>query len=197
MLIEDKNFKNHKEQAVRKMEQAIKENKIDLIIIDLLHKINSNKSFFTTSSCAGRIVIMQLPEIGDKKNAVFLGRWHREITKDEVFSTLNSFEKDQIWLLTQPPIFHIGCKNLSAANELMKCGIRSGFKHSSIRSISARIIVELQSTERMDMPLGNNGTRIVSNETIPFLVKTANHALKRSQEKLIRLEKEIEKMKIN
>ena len=193
MQMIDENFKDHKQNALKKLKSALENRQVDSLIIDLLHKINSQEEYFTTSSCAGRIVVLQLPKIGDKKHAVFLGRWHRQVTRDEVFSALNSFDEGQIWLLTQPPIFHIGCKDLEAANRLMKTGISTGFKHSGIRSLSGQIIVELQSTERMDMPMGQKGKRIVADDIIPFLVETANTAIRRAQEKLNRLEEAIEK----
>lgn len=194
MQIKNSNFKEHKQQALKKLEFAMKDNKVDTSLISLLQTINSFEDYFTTSSCAGRIVLLQLPKIGDKKNAVFLGRWHREVNKDEVISSLDFFDKGQLWLITQPPIFHIGCRTLSAANYLMKQGVSAGFKHSGIRSISGQIITELKSTERMDMPLGSKGKRVIPDELIPFLVESANISIRRSKKKLSRLKEEIEKM---
>lgn len=192
MQSEDVNFTDHKKNALAKLKIALEKNNVDSKVISLLKKINAIDSYFTTSSCAGRIVVLQLPEIGNKKQAVFLGRWHRKVTFNEVWNALLSFEKGDAWLLTQPPIFHIGCRSLSTANELMKLGVSCGFKHSGIRSFSAQIIVELQSTERMDMPLGRNGDRFVDKRIISLLVDTANTALIRAQKKLLRLENKIE-----
>jgi len=191
MVVEDENFTVHKQNAVNKFKEALDKKQLDSKIINLLNKINSFDNFFTTSSCAGRIVVLQLPEIGDKKNAVFLGCWHRQVDVTEVVAVLDSYTKDQIWLLTQPPIFHIGCKSLSAANELLTIGFSSGFKHSGIRSVSSQIIVELQSTERVDMPLGQNGIRMINDDLVSFLVNTANKALRRAQDKLDLLEEKI------
>lgn len=196
MRVEDEHFLDHKKQAIQNLDKALQKEKVDSIIIPLLNKINNLPAYFTTSSCAGRIVVMQLPEIGDKKNAKFLGRWHRKVTKKEVCNAIDSFNIGQLWFLTQPPIFHIGCKSISAANIMMKTGINSGFKHSGIRSISGQIIVELQSTERMDMPLSKNGKSMIPDSLISFLIDTANTALQRAQEKLNRLEREIEILKM-
>lgn len=192
MVIEDTNFLDHKKQAIQNLQSALQQDEVDAIINSLLKKINNLQEYYTTSSCAGRILVLQLPEIGDKKHASFLGRWHRKVTEKEIRDSMLSFMEGQLWLLTQPPIFHIGCKTLSAADILMKIGINSGFKHSGIRSLSGQIIVELQSTERMDMPLGKEGEIIVPNSLLSFLIETANTALLRAQKKLIRLETEIE-----
>ena len=187
----DEEFSNHKQNALAKLDRALKNHQVDTLIIPILEKINSTSNYFTTSSCAGRIVVLQLPEIGNKKKAVFLGRWHRRVSCEEILLALDSYAKGQVWLLTQPPIFHIGCKSIIAANELMKLGIFSGFKHSGIRSISSQITVELQSTERMDMPLGSNGKQVIEDEKISFLVDQANTSITRAQHKLTRLQKNI------
>ncbi|MBS3748290.1 MAG: hypothetical protein KGY65_07930 [Candidatus Thermoplasmatota archaeon] len=192
MQTEDEEFNNHKKNALVKLEDAMKSHKVDTLVIPLLEKINSTSDYFTTSSCAGRIVVLQLPEIGNKKKAVFLGRWHRTVNVEEVSEALDSYNEGQVWLLTQPPIFHIGCKNIVAANELMKIGISNGFKHSGIRSISSQITVELQSTERMDIPLGSKNTLVIEKEIIPFFVDMANTSITRAQDKLTRLQKHIE-----
>lgn len=190
----DEYFNEHKQQALKKLEKAVLEKQVDSRILPILHLININSDYFTTSSCAGRIIVLQLPEIGNKKQAVFLGRWHHPVCEDEVVSVLRLYDDGQMWLLAQPPIFHIGCKTLEAANLLMKTGIISGFKQSGIRSISGQIIVELQSTERMDIPLGYNGKQIIPNELINFFIETANRAITRAQKKLDQLEENIKKI---
>ena len=193
MEIIDKNFDVHKKQSLAKLQDALTKNNVDSMIISLLEKINFLDSYFTTSSCAGRIVVLQLPEIGDKKNATFLGKWHREVSVSEVLSAIKKRKQGQIWLLSQPPIFHIGCSSLDAAKSLMNIGISCGFKHSGIRSISSQIIVELQSTERVDMPLGDSDGLVVSESSFPFLVRMANDAISRAQKKIKRLDEEIGK----
>ncbi|MDG6218470.1 MAG: hypothetical protein QCI00_03415 [Candidatus Thermoplasmatota archaeon] len=194
MQLEDTYFTDHKKKAMEKFKEAVQEKKVDSSIHSLLQLINSMEHYFTTSSCAGRIVLLQLPELGDKKHAIFLGRWHRLITIDDVYTALTSYNEGQVWLFTQPPIFHIGCKHISAANDILNLGVSNGFKHSGIRSVSDQIIVELRSTERMDMPLGHQGELLISKKTMHFLVDIANKTFHRSQKKLSRLIKGIKKI---
>ena len=193
-IIVDEHFNEHKQQALKKLEKAILEKHVDSRIIPILQIINDNTNYFTTSSCAGRIIVLQLPEIGDKKQAVFLGRWHRPVCDEEVITAINRYNDGQLWLSAQPPIFHIGCKTLESANILMKSGIMSGFKNSGIRSISGQIILELQSTERMDIPIGYNGKQIIPNDIINFIIETANRAITRAQKKLDQLEEKLKKI---
>ena len=188
MLIQDHHFGKHKQNALEKYDNAKKENQVDKIIIPILDKINEMDVYFTTSSCAGRIVVLQLPQIGDKKNARFLGKWHHRINVNELLASLKGYDVDQLWLLGQPPIFHIGCQSIESADQMIKLGISSGLKHSGIKSIQDQIIVELCSTERIDMPIGDNGVLQIDQKFLLFLLKKANMMIDRAQKKLTRFE---------
>ena len=67
------NFLNLKERALIKLNNAENEKKIDEDIKNILKIINSNDNYFTSSSCSGRTVIIELPSLGNKKEAKFLG----------------------------------------------------------------------------------------------------------------------------
>ncbi len=188
----DPHFSVHKQNAVQKYHASKVENQVDIELISLLDMINSFDDFFTTSSCAGRIVVLQLPKIGDKKKAVFLAKWHKTISFDDLSDAVSRYDTDQLWLLGQPPIFHIGCRSLQAADTMIKTGIASGFKHSGIKSLQDQIIAEVCSTERVDMPVGEKGRLLIDEVFLQFLLKKLNRVIKRTQEKLIRFEKNLE-----
>ena len=89
-----KDFNSYKKNALSKFQKAKNENLVDGKIISLLDILNKSDNYFTTSSCAGRIVILEIPAIGDKKNAVFLGKWHRKIKKSEFLNELKNAKKE-------------------------------------------------------------------------------------------------------
>ena len=153
--------------------------------------INKSDDYYTSSSCSGRIVIIELPEIGDKKDAKFLGKWHREILMDELEIAVNKAKTGFIWLLAQSPIFHIAVNSNLAADNLLKMAFSCGFKNSGYKSISGKRIVEICSTERLDTPIGNNGVLFCNKEFLNLLVDISNDIIIRSNKKLIRLEKEL------
>jgi tRNA wybutosine-synthesizing protein 3 len=159
-----------------------------MLVEPSLASINEIPSYYTTSSCAGRIVLMQIPKIGDKKHALFLGKWHQSVSVDELTNTIPKYKKDQLWLLAQPPIFHIGAEHPEAADTMVQLGVSSGFKHSSIKTMKDQIIVELLSTERADIPLGENGQLFVNEEFLCFCLSIANDVLHRGHKKLMRFE---------
>ena len=187
----EKNFLDGKKIALQKLENAISEGKVDKKILSVLKLVNTSDGYYTTSSCAGRIVLLELPEIGDKKNAKFLGKWHRTIDIEELLKAKENAIKGQLWLLAQSPILHVVTKTESDADEMIKLGISCGFKNSGARSLGKRIIVEICSTERLDMPIGKDGEVFCDKEYLNFLVELSNDVIKRSSKKLDRFEKKL------
>jgi len=167
-------------------------------IVPILSKINSSEDFFTTSSCSGRIVLISIPEIGAKREAKFIGKWHRPpVSREEVQEALKLkwregiTEGREIWLLSQSPILHVACRDLEKAKALLRIAIESGFKYSGIKAISnfkdnGKVMVEIVSTERMDVPLGKDGVMFCNEGYMDFILSKANFMLEREKGKLKR-----------
>ena len=188
-MIKERDFNQNKKNTMQKLSKAIKEDKVDKGIIPLLDKINSYDEYYTSSSCYGRTVVLELPNIGDKKNAKFLGKWHRKINKKEVKDSLKKLKEGQIWFLSQAPIIHVFSKDLESGDKLVKRAVSCGFKNSGFRSISKNIVIEIVSTERLDCPIGKDGKFFGDDEYISLLVKIANEIIEKSTSKLKKLEK--------
>ncbi|HDM67048.1 MAG TPA: hypothetical protein ENG62_01515 [Thermoplasmatales archaeon] len=190
-----RDFQVRRENTLNKLRIEIKNGRVDSKIIPLLEEINSIPYYYTTSSCAGRIVVLELPELGDKQNAVFLGRWHRMVSKQEVEESFKKTSKGYIWFLAQSPIFHVAAYTMEEAGRLLKAGYAAGFKHSGLKNTGDKIIVELTSTERIDAPIGRDGLILCSEEYLELLVENANLVIKRGEEKLMRLMREVSSIK--
>jgi len=186
-------FIQQKEKNVKKFKKALLENKIDEGIKEILTILNKSERYYSTSSCSGRIILLQLPNIGDKKNACFLGKWHRQIEIDEITESMKKAEKGIIWLLAQSPIIHIGAKSLDSADNLLKIALSSGFKNSGLKSTNKNIIIELCSTERLDTPVGKDQTLFCENEYLELIIEISNQIIKRSSEKTTKLKKNLRK----
>jgi len=189
----NKDFLNRKEKAINSLEKAKNESKADEKILPILNILNNSEEYFTSSSCSGRIVLLEIPEIGDKKNAKFLGIWHRCIEFDEIITASKKAKKGQIWLLAQSPIIHIVSANLQAADKIIKIANASGFKNSGIKSINKKIMCEICSTERLDAPVGRNRNLFCDKEYLQLLVNISNDIIDRSTKKLLRLEQKLKK----
>lgn len=179
-------FESQKKRALERLRIQGADEEVAVI----LQKINSLDDFFTTSSCSGRIALICLPEIGAKREATFIGKWHRPVKKEEVLAAMNdatSSRKGDLWLITQSPIVHVACKSLDKAEALLRIAIGSGFKYSGIKAIAKddlKVMVEMMSTERMDVPLASDGRIFYSEAYLDFIVSKANFMLARGKEKL-------------
>ncbi|HID40021.1 MAG TPA: hypothetical protein EYP36_10975 [Calditrichaeota bacterium] len=195
-MLYGRNFELQKRLSVARFREALEKNLVDEDIISLLEEINSMESYFTTSSCSGRIVVMEIPDFGDKLNARWLGKWHREVSVGEVKEVITRHNDGMLWFMLHSPILHVGAKTLKDAVNLLNLAIQCGFKNSNIKSIShKKLLVEIYSTERMDIPIGKDGEVWVDDGYLEKIVGIANRQLRRAKEKLRRLENELKKLR--
>jgi tRNA wybutosine-synthesizing protein 3 len=191
--MEKKEFLDAKDSALKSLETARTAQKVDEGILQILEIINQIEGFYTSSSCAGRIVLLEIPQIGDKRGAKFLGIWHRTIEIKELKTAATNATKGVLWLLAQAPILHIGAQTLELANMMVKTAISCGFKNSSIKSIGKKIRIEICSTERLDAPIGRDGCLFCGEEHLSLLVEISNEVMERSRKKIDRFVKKVEK----
>jgi tRNA wybutosine-synthesizing protein 3 len=189
--MQKKEYLDAKEIALHSLATACADQKVDEGIVPILNLINSMDGFYTSSSCAGRIVLLEIPRIGDKRGATFLGVWHRAIQPEELTDAAAHATKGLLWLLAQAPILHIGVQTPELADHMIKTAVSSGFKNSATKSTTKKIIIEICSTERLDSPIGRDGSLFCEKEYLSLLVDIANEVIKRSKEKLERFEKNL------
>ena len=190
---QEKDFLIGKKSALKKLENAMNKGQVDPGILSILNILNKSDDYYTSSSCYGRIVLLEIPTIGDKKEAKFLGKWHRTITVNELLSASKNSKDGQLWLLSQSPILHIVSNSNNAADKILKISIACGFKNSGIKSLGKRIVVEVLSTERLDSPIGKNKELFCNNKHLNLLVHISNEIIKKSTLKLKKFETRIQK----
>ena len=190
----NKKFFDNRRRALLKLQKAISERRVDKKAISIIKKINKKADYFTTSSCSGRIVIIEIPFPGKKRKARFLGKWHNEIKEEDVYNALKKAKNGEIWFLVQSPIFHIASISMRNAKKLLNLAIQSGFKYSSIKAFNGKVMIEILSTERIDAPIGKDGKLYVSNDYIKLLVEISNILMEKMQKKLKKFEKGLEIM---
>ena len=180
-------FTQLKKKALASLERALENGEVDTKIIPVLDAINSLPCFYTTSSCAGRIMVLEVPSVGRKREAKILGKWHHKIKGVEIQECFTKATRGQIWLLAQSPIFHVGVKSMKETDSLLSIAISSGFKNSGIKTKGKKIIIEITSTERVDAPLGKDGEVMCSKKYLEFITEIANYTIERGDKKIIRL----------
>jgi len=158
----------------------------------IINLLNSFNDMFTTSSCAGRLMIFSSEKPWDKKTIKIYLKSHEPISVSSVMKILNEVLDGNLWFVLQPPIIHVSCLTVERAQELLKIARNVGFKHSGIISFSRNgIHVELQGNEHLEFPLRIRGKTIIRKRYLSKLVKWANNMLLRSKKKIFKLELEI------
>lgn len=186
-------FDDIKMYHMNKLKDALRKNLVDEPIIDLLNTINDSKDYFTTSSCAGRIVLMKIPKSGKKNEAEFLFKSHYPVNSKDIWNTLlenyHKFE-EKIYFKQEPFILHIAARDIKKAHNLLQIAIESGLKHSGIFAIKKdRVMIEIQSTERIETIVSKNRKILVNEDYINVLVEEANEKLMRTREKMYKFQK--------
>ena len=184
-----------KREALTSLFTAMLEGKVDGDIIELLLLINSIRGIYTTSSCSGRIGIIEEPALGAKPLSRWLVKVHRPIEFNEVSGALKDAKEGLIFLKSQPPIFHVVAEDIEKAKRLHELGLSSGFKYTTFKVVSKRYLVEINATEYLTAPLGKDGRVLVSDEYLRFAVDLGNSMLRRSKGRLPRLEENFKRLR--
>jgi len=182
-------FRQLKSQQLRRKDKS-NEQAIDKAIRQLCEKINANKEYYTTSSCSGRITITKSME--EKSTNAFLFKSHEKISFSLVKKALKNIDYTQLVYFKQEPcILHVACKNMEKAKILLDKAKFCGWKKAGIIPGKNRFVVEMLSTEKIELPIMNNGNILVDDYYLKLLVKEANRKLARTREKIERLERMI------
>jgi tRNA wybutosine-synthesizing protein 3 len=179
------NFLQRKKDILAKLDKSSKQS-WDSKIIDLCNIINNSEKYYTTSSCAGRIVLMI--DQDKKEQGLFLYVSHDKINFEDLKKELENIKDGMIKFKMEPPILHIACKDLDCASKLLENAKHIGFKRSGINTISKNIILELNSTERLEFPIIKNGNLLVDNEFLKIITEKSNSLLEKGWEKIRKLE---------
>tara|TARA_B110001454_G_C12600812_1_gene384370 strand:- start:252 stop:836 length:585 start_codon:yes stop_codon:yes gene_type:complete len=186
-------FSQYKANAMKKLEYALSEGLVDEGVISVINSFNSHPEIFTTSSCAGRIQLIILPDIGRKDSVERRKTWHREVTAEEVDAAIFEFDipdNSIVILQAQSPIFHISCRTMDLAIKLRGIVHSQGWKYSSLMTgNSEKWIVEVLSANRIDNLLFRKGViDPPEDDRLNFIIKESNKILVKAQTRLEALE---------
>ena len=184
-----------KSRYLRDLRKMIQDGEVDLRIIDTLNILNSKEDYYTTSSCAGRIILIELEEIGGKKSSNFIFKSHEKVDYKDIWKIINDYTGTKmIFLIVNSSIIHVVCKDLESAKKLINISKESGFKYSSIFSLSDKIIVEIRSTEN-GYTSCENGIVYPSEDYLVIMIDIANQLLERIKKKIEKLNENLRNIK--
>ena len=185
------NFENTKKNILGKKDKSSKES-WDEPIKELCEKINSKKSYFTTSSCSGRIIL--IIENEKKLPGLFLFRSHgkvnfNELKKETEKACEKSKGKEMIFFKQEPCVLTVSCRDLKSQRELFEKARNNGWKKSGIVTTDKKFMTELMSSENISFPVIDNKRILVDDGFLKLVVRKANKNLERGWGRIKRLEK--------
>ena len=156
-------------------------------IVELLTAINKHAEYKTTSSCSGRIAIIDCQK---KAISSWLFKSHDTVKADDIIKTVKNCS-ETVWFMQEPLIIHVKCASLDAAEKLLEIAHATGLKHSGIISLKS-LMVELRSHERVEVPVNKK----FNDEELQVIVLESNGKLLRTKEKIQKLFAVFEKEKL-
>lgn len=178
-------FVKRKCDVLSKKDKSFK-GKWDFKIIELCNKINSFEDFYTTSSCSGRVVVMVNQE--KKRAGLFIKVWHDKISFFELNNELEKIStKKSVKFKMESCALNVGCRDLNCARRLCDVARLAGWKRVGIIVSDKRVMVSLNSTEKLEFPIFENRKILVSDEFLKVVVKEVNKKLERGWRKIDKL----------
>lgn len=191
------NFLQRKKDVLSKLDKSSKGN-WDENIKKLCEKINSLENYYTTSSCSGRIIIMI--DQDKKADGLFIKSYHNKISFQLLKKDLNEISKNNKKLIKfkqEPCIIHIVCKDLEYAKIIYDKAKLIGWKKSGLIYWDKSIILEINSTEKLEFPIIKGKNILVNDAFLKILAKKSNKNLERGWERINRLSEIISNFQID
>ncbi|XP_030631107.1 tRNA wybutosine-synthesizing protein 3 homolog [Chanos chanos] len=181
-------FKQWKKQCLNKIDFS-KKGSVDEAISNIVSCLNDSDNYFTTSSCSGRIILIDgVSDSTDiqKQNCSWLFVTHQKCEKADLCAGLEKSVGDAV-LKFEPFVLHVQCKQLEDAQRLHSVAINSGFRNSGLTvGKKGKIITAVRSTHCLEVPLAHRGKVLVDEGYIDFLVGVANQKMEENHRRIER-----------
>ncbi|XP_012713267.1 tRNA wybutosine-synthesizing protein 3 homolog isoform X2 [Fundulus heteroclitus] len=181
-------FSRWKTQYLNRLDPS-KKGSVDEDIEHVVSLLNSREQFFTTSSCSGRIILIDGVAAGRdirKQNCVWLYVSHQKCTSDDLMTGLTKSTGDVV-LKFEPFVLHVQCRRLEDAQLVHSAAINSGFRNSGLSvGKTGKIISAIRSTHGLEVPLSHGGKCLVDEDYIQFLTKIANEKMEENLNRIQR-----------
>jgi len=177
-----------REEALRAVEEERDIGYLDPGISGILERLNALPLVATTSSCIGRIALVEGEWHWERdEGARIVYKTHGTLREEDILTVIARGYKN-LWLKATGPILHIRTPTMDCALHILSAARRAGFKHSGIISAGSPggIVVELIAATQIYAPLILEGRRLVrlDRESLAQLVKTANETVQEGRRRL-------------
>lgn len=203
-------FEIDKKNALSREDKS-RAGKIDEPIVELVNKVNADPDYYTTSSCSGRITLIDRRS-KKKSDAKWLYKTHEQADAEDCWKIVEEYVAQKkefvriivdegncgegvLWLLLEGMILHVACRNQRKAEELLNLA-RPKFKHSGVIALGDKWVVEIRSSERMEVPIsiadinGDCRPNLVNKEEFFKMIEIGNEKIEDNKKAIDKFLKE-------
>eukprot|EP00501_MAST-03F_sp_TOSAG23-6_P000694 GSMAST32.ASY1.ANO1.721.1 assembled CDS len=183
-------FESQKKGKLAGLQEAIDKspkNSLDAPIVDLIHFVNKQPDYVTTSSCSGRVVLYHQKDTIEKKGGVndWLLCEHSTVTMEQIRDSLTPIPSDGIvFLKNEPFVMHVMCKDAYTAQMLLRVALECGFRESGLVLGRKKIMCAIRTTANvLSMPVVASGKLLCDWSALEFSVTLANDLFRSNAER--------------
>ena len=159
--------------------------------------VNSHPSFFTTSSCAGRVSLFADPTSATRAAGMKGGEWvyvnHDPADADAVVAAVRrklgdardedaaedaappvSDPECTLVLRFEPFILSVEASSIDEGGRIVACARDAGYRESGVTASDKRTVCSIRCSIRMEVPVVSRGVRLVTDDALRALVGIAN-----------------------
>jgi tRNA wybutosine-synthesizing protein 3 len=186
VLVDKVSWVKRREEALKRFLEDVEIGYADRDIVDFIKLVFTKKSVFTTSSCSGRITIVDTLYPWLREDSYIVFKKHDPVTIDEITEIIKYKPLYRFWLISSGPIIHFIASDLETACRVLFVAREAGFKHSGIISLSEEgIVIEVISGTWTSFILKDNDKVLVND--LGKVVSIANEILIEGKKKLEKL----------
>lgn len=188
MPVDERLWRKRREEAYRRLWEDLEIGYLDEDLLDILLEFFKRPESYTTSSCSGRIVVVDSRMPWERRDATIIFKKHTPISLNEIKDLLKQPVLHRLWLVASGPIIHVVTLTAREALRVLRIAREAGFKHSGVMSVSKKgYLVELRTGIRLAVLLKTPNGLVVNEQSLNEAVRAVNEALIEGKKRLNRL----------
>lgn len=189
-------WRRRKELAWRRVWEDLEIGYLDRDLLPVIVVVNSDNELFTTSSCSGRIVVMDADYPWTREETGIIFKSHVPVRPEDLAFLYRLKPHKKIWVVVTGPILHVSSSTRRKAVKVLEVARRAGFKHSGIMHVGKTrgVFLELVTGIYVSQLIMTSVEVFVSEEKLVGLLRVLNAALLEGKRRLQRLYFELSKI---
>jgi len=189
-------WSDRKYRSWRRLLEDLEIGYLDTELLPLLVLVNRDVDLYTTSSCSGRVVVMDSEYPWEREETGIVFKTHNPIKPSDLEFIYSKPVYKRLWIVVSGPIIHIYSRSFKLASTILNTARRVGFKHSGVMHYSkdTGLFIELVTGIYIAQLARTRDEVIIEQTKIAKLVDVVNNTLLEGKKRLEALYVELSKI---